>query len=36
MEKEPATRLPRNSYDAPYINRAFASDYIENGAFLAT
>ncbi|MEO8416931.1 MAG: TonB-dependent receptor, partial [Ginsengibacter sp.] len=26
--------LPRNSYDAPYINRAFASDYIENGAFL--
>jgi hypothetical protein len=26
--------LPRNSYDAPYINRAFSSDYIENGAFL--
>jgi TonB-linked SusC/RagA family outer membrane protein len=26
--------LPRNSYEAPYINRAFASDYIENGAFL--
>jgi len=26
--------LPRNSYNAPFINRAFASDYIENGAFL--
>ena len=26
--------LPRNSYDAPYINRAFSTDYIENGAFL--
>ena len=26
--------LPRNAYDAPYINRAFATDYIENGAFL--
>jgi hypothetical protein len=26
--------LPRNSYDAPYSNRLFASDYIENGAFL--
>ena len=26
--------LPRNAYDAPYINRAFSTDYIENGAFL--
>jgi TonB-linked SusC/RagA family outer membrane protein len=26
--------LPRNSYDAPYVNRAFSTDYIENGAFL--
>jgi TonB-linked SusC/RagA family outer membrane protein len=26
--------LPRNSYDAPTSNRYFATDYIENGAFL--
>jgi TonB-linked SusC/RagA family outer membrane protein len=26
--------LPRNAYDAPWTNRSFATDYIENGAFL--
>jgi hypothetical protein len=32
--KGTSNTLPRNAYDATYTNRAFASDYIENGAFL--